>query len=191
MLCEPSRKIREIDNQNGAEFSRTVGRIIGEGIEVRWTFCLSGAFVTQIRQMKAGITRSKGRPIVATTTSARPTLAPPKLKAGPGASTSAAAATAATKVEEKGKEPANDESKLKAKQTGKMNFFAPKLQSQVKEKETKSSKGKIFFGANDSSSKSVTISLAKEKVPESVPAPPPSLEVEKSKEIEPLKASCT
>ena len=48
MLCEPSRKIREIDNQKGVEFAKTVGRIIGKDIEVRWTFRLNGAFFTDM-----------------------------------------------------------------------------------------------------------------------------------------------
>jgi len=130
--------------------------------------------------MKTGITKHWGRSTAATTGSAKPAPAVPKVKAEPGAS---AAATAATKVEEKGKEPANDEVKLKARQTGRIDFFAPKPQSQAKEKEIKGSKGKMFFSVNDSPK---FASSVKEKTPMPTPAPPLSSE----EKIEPLKASC-
>jgi len=129
--------------------------------------------------MKTGITKHRGRSTAATTSSAKPAPAVPKVKAESGASASAAVA-AATKVEEKGKEPASDEVKLKARQTGKIDFFAPKPQSQAKEKEIKGSRGKMFFGANGSPK---FASSVKEKTP-TTPAPP------LSSEIEPSKASC-
>ena len=129
--------------------------------------------------MKTSITKHRGRSTAATTSSAKPAPAVPKVNAESGAS--ASAATAATKVEEKGKEPANDEVKLKARQTGKIDFFAPKPQSQAKEKEIKGSRGKMFFGANGSPK---FASSVKEKT--SMPTPALPL----SSEIEPSKASC-
>jgi len=132
--------------------------------------------------MKTSITKHRGRSTAATTSSAKPVPAVPKVKAESGASAPAsAAATAATKVEEKGKEPENDEIKLKARQTGKIDFFAPKPQSQAKEKEIKGSRGKMFFGANGSPK---FASSVKEKT--SMPTPALPL----SSEIEPSKASC-
>jgi len=133
-----------------------------------------------MRQIKAGTTKPSGRPTAATTSLAKPTLAVPKLKAEAGAFTPDAA-TATTKVE--GKEPVNDEPKLKTRQTGKIDFFAPKPQAHAKGKEIKGSKGRMFFDANDSPN---FASSVKEKTPMPTPAPPlPSEEV-----LESLKASC-
>ncbi|KAJ3552280.1 hypothetical protein NP233_g12918 [Leucocoprinus birnbaumii] len=172
LLCEPSRRIREIDNQKGAEIAKAVGRITGSGIE-----------------MRAGTTKAKGRPTGTTTSSVKTTPAAPKLKAGPSGVTSTAAATASTKVEDKDREAVKDEPKLKPKQTGKLNFFAPKPQVQTKEKEG-SSKGKMFFGSTasgSSSSKSTSTSSAKEKVSVPVPIPPPPQPKEERPKEEPAK----
>ncbi|KXN92412.1 hypothetical protein AN958_07030 [Leucoagaricus sp. SymC.cos] len=167
LLCEHARKIREIDSQKGMEMAKVVGRIIGEGIE-----------------MKAGGVKAKSR---LTATSA----AAPKLRVGTSASTSATVAP--VKVEEKtAKEPAKEESK-KPKQTGKLNFFAPKAQAKEKGKDGSSknsgateAKGKMFFGAASSSKSSAP--LAKEKEKAQPPASPPYRPKEdKLKDIEPKR----
>lgn len=128
--------------------------------------------------MKEGGTKTKGR-ITATTTAQQ---AAPRLKAGPSVSDPSAANI---KSEEKDNETVKEESK-KPKQTGKLNFFAPKAQAQPKDKEKVSSKSvtegknKMFFGAATKSA----ASSAKESPPA---APPPPPKEEKPKEADSVK----
>ncbi|KAF9454256.1 hypothetical protein P691DRAFT_770695 [Macrolepiota fuliginosa MF-IS2] len=164
LLCAPTRRIREVDDQKGVEMAKVAGRIVGEGIK-----------------MKEGGAKGKGRTAAAAATTAQHAV--PRLRAGPSASGSF---TATTKPEEKGKGSTKEEPE-RPKQTGKLNFFAPKAKAPPKDKEKEGSsknvaegKGKMFFGGTTKSAASLT----KEPAPV---VPPPLPKEDKVKEAAPAQ----